>query len=67
MPNRNMGRVDRVIRLVVGILLLGLYGALASPWKYLTLVGLLLIASAISGFCPLYRVLGRSTPGHPTP
>jgi len=61
MQAMNVGKVDRVLRLVVGIGVLGLYGALESPWKYLTLLGLVLIATAVTGFCPLYRLTGLST------
>jgi len=57
----NMGRLDRVLRFLIGVGLLGLFGALESPWKYLTLFGLVLIATALSGFCPLYRLAGLST------
>ncbi len=55
---RNVGTLERVARLVLGVLILGLYGALDPPWTYLTLVGLLPLASALTGFCPLYAVLG---------
>jgi hypothetical protein len=61
---RNCGTVDRALRLVLGIALLGLYGALDAPGRYLTLFGLPLIASALTGFCPLYTLLGVSTLGH---
>lgn len=61
MLTANVGTVDRIIRLVFGVLLLGLYGALESPWKYFTLFGLVLVATALSGFCPLYRLAGLST------
>jgi hypothetical protein len=57
----NVGTVDRVIRLLLGVLLLGLYGALESPWKYFTLLGLVLVATALSSVCPLYRLIGWST------
>jgi hypothetical protein len=53
----NVGRIERAARLIVGLLILGLYGALDPPWKYLTLVGLIPLASAITGFCPLYAAL----------
>jgi len=55
--------VDRVLRLVLGIGLLGLYGALDAPGRYFTLLGLPLIATAVTGFCPLYSLLGASTTG----
>jgi predicted benzoate:H+ symporter BenE len=61
MGTLNVGVADRVVRGFVGILLLGLYGALPSPWKYLTLAGLVLLATAATGFCPLYRLVGLST------
>lgn len=57
----NCGTVDRGVRLVLGVILLGLYGALNPPGRYLTLLGLPLIATGITGFCPLYGVLGIST------
>lgn len=62
----NTGRVDRAVRLVLGIMLLGLYGALEAPWRYLTLLGLVLVATALTGFCPLYRLLGVRTGRRPT-
>jgi Inner membrane protein YgaP-like, transmembrane domain len=58
---RNVGALDRAIRLVVGVLLLGLYGALDSPWKYATLLGLIPLGTALTGMCPLYSMLGFST------
>lgn len=61
MPAANAGIVDRTIRIVLGIMVLGLYGATEPPVQYFTLGGLLLIASGLSGFCPLYRLIGVST------
>jgi hypothetical protein len=54
----NVGKIERAARLIVGVIILGLYGALDPPWKYLTLIGLIPLASAITGFCPLYALLG---------
>ena len=62
----NLGTFDRVVRVVLGVMLLGLYGALPSPWRYLTLLGAVLIATALVAHCPLYRVLGVSSRPHPT-
>lgn len=55
---RNITTPDRLIRLIVGVALLGLYGALDPPWKYLTLVGLIPLGTAIMGYCPLYAAIG---------
>lgn len=49
---------DRVVRLVVGVLLLGLFGALPTPWRYLTLIGLFPLGTALIGSCPIYTVAG---------
>lgn len=55
----NMRMLERVVRVVLGIMLLGLFGALPSPWRYLTMIGLVPIATGITGFCPLYHYLRR--------
>jgi hypothetical protein len=55
----NIGKAERVLRLVVGIMILGLYGALPAPWRYLTLIGLLPFGTAITGVCPVRAALGR--------
>jgi hypothetical protein len=57
---RNMSAVERTIRLIAGIMILGLYGALTPPWKYLTLIGLIPLGTALTGFCPLYAAFGRN-------
>jgi hypothetical protein len=46
------------VRLIIGVLLLGLFGALPSPWKYLTLIGLIPFGTALTGYCPLYAAIG---------
>jgi hypothetical protein len=55
---RNVGNIERVARLVLGVVILGLYGALDSPWRYFTLLGLIPLGSALTGFCPVYAFLG---------
>ena len=56
---RNEGSVDRVVRVVLGVALLGVgFGGLGWPW---VLVGLLPLATGLLGSCPAYRVLGLST------
>ena len=50
----NMKMPERLVRLIVGILLLGLFGAVAPPWNYLTLLGLLPLGTALTGYCPAY-------------
>jgi len=59
--DRNVGSLDRLVRAVIGVMLLGLYGALEPPLRYATLVGLIPLGTAILGSCPLYSMLGVST------
>lgn len=55
---RNLGTVERVLRLIAGVVILGLFGALPSPWRYLTLIGLIPFGTALTGHCPVYRAMG---------
>ena len=55
---RNLGIAERVARVIVGLGVLGLYGALDSPWKYVTLIGLIPLGTGLVGHCPVYRALG---------
>ena len=58
---RNVGSMDRLIRLVIGVLVLGLYGALEAPWRYVTLLGLIPVGTGLTGNCPIYTLLGIDT------
>jgi hypothetical protein len=62
----NVGKIERAVRLIVGVMILGLYGALDPPWKYLALIGLIPLGSAITGFCPVYAWLGVNRCGSRT-
>lgn len=64
---RNVGTLERVGRLIVGVMVLGLYGALTPPWRYVTLLGLIPLGSALTGFCPLYGALGWNRARHTPP
>jgi len=60
----NMGTVDRVIRIVVGIVLLyaGAAGMISGILMYLAILfGLILLVTSVVGYCPLYSVLKTST------
>ncbi|MED0687439.1 DUF2892 domain-containing protein [Anoxybacillus ayderensis] len=49
----NVGSVDRMIRFILGIALLGLF-FLEGNIKYVGILGIVLIATAFMRFCPLY-------------
>lgn len=58
---RNVGTLDRIVRFLVAVVVLGLYGALEGPWRYLTLLGPIPLGTALTGNCPLYTLMGLST------
>lgn len=63
---KNVGTIDRVIRIILGIVLLYLFvvNMVAAPWSYLVaLIGLILLVTGIVGTCPLYSMLGMNTLG----
>jgi hypothetical protein len=51
---KNMGQIDRIIRLVVGLGLFSLLFFVSSGWKYLGILGIILIVTSVVGVCPLY-------------
>ena len=60
----NVGSLDRIIRLVAGIVLAVLYfnGTVAGGLGIVALVvGIVLILTALFKFCPIYGVLGLNT------
>lgn len=56
--NKNLGKIDRTLRIVVGIAIMG-YGVLDS--SLLGLIGLIPLGTAIIGWCPLYCPLKINT------
>lgn len=53
---KNVGTLDRLVRIVLGIVLLALvFVGPETRWGWLGLVPLL---TGLVGWCPLYRVLG---------
>ena len=56
---RNIGGVERVIRIVAGIAILSLlFVGPQSPWAYLGIVPLL---TGLIGWCPPYALFGFTT------
>jgi hypothetical protein len=66
--NPNVGKPDRIIRIIVGLILA--VGPFVSSLPILStptmmygsvIVGLVLIGTALFSFCPLYRIVGIRT------
>ncbi len=61
---KNVGTLDRIIRLIVGIVLIAYavpIGFPATGWNGVGWLGLIPLATAVLGSCPLYTMLGAST------
>lgn len=55
---KNIGEQDKAVRLLLGVVIVGL-GFFSQSW--LGLIGLIIIATALMNYCPLYHILGKST------
>jgi hypothetical protein len=58
---KNVGSVDKILRIVIGLGLLSLLFVLEAPMKYLGLIGLVPLATSLMGWCPLYTLIGLNT------
>ena len=57
----NVGGIDRVLRIVVGIAVLALFFVLEGNARYWALVGLVPLFTGLFRTCPLYSVIGVNT------
>ena len=55
----NEGRVDRAVRVVLGLALLAM--VFVGPQTRLGWFGVIPLVTGLVGFCPLYRVIGIRT------
>jgi sulfite exporter TauE/SafE len=64
MFKNNVGTVDRVVRIIVGLALIAFalgYIAPGASLRWIGWIGVIPLATAILGTCPLYSLLGMST------
>ena len=58
----NVGGIDRVLRVVAGIVLLAMFFVYPdASWRWFTLLGIIPLATGLFGTCPLYSMIGLST------
>jgi hypothetical protein len=57
----NIGNTDRVLRVILGVALLSMFLIVESSLRWWGLFGIVPLATAALGFCPLYAMLGIST------
>lgn len=58
---KNVGSLDKAVRIIIGAGLLSLLFVLEPPMKYVGFVGLVPLLTVLMGWCPLYTVLGVNT------
>lgn len=55
----NIGTIDRVLRIAVGLILMGLaYAGTVGAWGW---IGVIPLATGVVGWCALYQLLGIKT------
>lgn len=55
----NVGGIDKILRMAVGVVLIGLAVAgIGTPWTW---IGVLPLVTGVVGFCPAYSLIGVST------
>ena len=57
----NVGGVDKILRIVVGLALLSLILILEGNARWWGLVGVIPLATGLVNFCPLYSLLGLNS------
>jgi len=56
---KNVGTIDRSLRIIIGIVLISL--AFIGPQTAWGWVGVIPLATALIGWCPLYKIFGISS------
>jgi hypothetical protein len=59
--NKNVGTIDKVLRVVLGLALLAYVVLGSGSLRFIGLVGIVPLLTALVGSCPVYTLLGLST------
>ena len=58
---KNVGAADKVVRVIVGLALLSVLFLARGNARYLGLIGLIPLVTALVGWCPAWTLLGVNT------
>lgn len=59
---RNVGTIDRALRIIVGLALIaGFFLNADATYRWAYLIGIVPLVTGLIGSCPLYSILGFST------
>lgn len=57
--NANVGGIDKILRIVAGLVLIGLaIMGIGAPWTW---IGVVPLATGLMGWCPAYSIFGMNT------
>ncbi|SIQ41807.1 Protein of unknown function [Aromatoleum tolulyticum] len=57
--NANVGGIDKILRIVAGLVLIGLaIMGIGAPWTW---IGVVPLATGLMGWCPAYSIFGVNT------
>lgn len=57
--HKNVGNIDKVLRIIAGVVLIGLtLGGIIGVWGW---IGVVPLATGLLGWCPAYSLLGIKT------
>lgn len=59
--NANIGTVDKAIRLVLAAVFFSLFFFLQGDLKWIALIGIVPLVTALVNWCPLYAIFGVKT------
>ena len=55
----NVGGIDKILRIIAGLVLIGMaIMGIGAPYTW---IGVIPLATALSGWCPAYAILGMRT------
>ncbi|WP_263409869.1 YgaP family membrane protein [Terriglobus tenax] len=58
---KNVGTIDQIIRIVLGLVLLGAIVLVQGPLRWIGLIGLVPLLTGLVNYCPLYSIFGIRT------
>lgn len=58
---KNVGTTDKVLRVVLGLALLAYLALGSGSLRFIGLVGVIPLLTALVGYCPVYALFGLST------
>lgn len=55
---QNVGGIDRVVRIVMGLVILSLFFVVGDTYRWWTLLGVVPLLTGLLGWCPAYLPFG---------